>query len=164
MVNAFPIVAVDISDRKLHLARAIGATHIINSREKDMDSSVRAIVGNDGADVIVDMTGKVELIASGYNLAKPDGRVIMVGVAKREENICIHSLPMHFGKILKGSHGGGCQPHSDIPRYLNLYKHGKLKLDQLITDRCSLHEINQFIDKMRKSKIEGRCLVILEEK
>lgn len=161
MVSAYPIIAVDIADRKLTLARSFGATHTINSLEEDIETGVSRILGKHGADVVVEMTGRADLIASAYNLTQPQGRTIMVGVAKRGSNISIHSLPMHFGKTLKGSHGGGCRPEIDIPKYLTLYKQGKLKLDQLITDRYPLGEINHVIEKMRKSQIDGRCLLTI---
>lgn len=163
MVTAYPIIAVDISDRKLDLAKALGATHTINSLEKDMASGVRDIVGQKGPDVVVEMTGRAELIEAGYRMASSEGRVILVGVAKEKDNICIHSLPLHFGKSLKGSHGGECRPQSDIPRYLKLYKQGKLKLERLISDQYPFGEINNVIEKMRHSEIDGRCLLTFNE-
>lgn len=65
-----------------------------------------------------------------------------MGVPRHDEDITIHSLPLHFGKVLTGCEGGDTNPTVDIPRYLNLYQKGKLKLDRLITNRHRLTEIN----------------------
>ena len=82
-----------------------------------------------------------------------------MGVPKNDDNISIYSLPLHFGKIITGSHGGESDPSVDIPRFIRLHEAGKLQLDDLITDRFTLDEINKAILKMRKGEISGRCLV-----
>ena len=83
---------------------------------------------------------------------------ILVGVPKYDQDITIHSLPLHFGKILTGVEGGQSNPTTDIPRYLNLYQKGKLKLKPLITHRYPLAEINIALDKMRSGEV-GRCVI-----
>jgi S-(hydroxymethyl)glutathione dehydrogenase/alcohol dehydrogenase len=81
-----------------------------------------------------------------------------VGVPRHDQDISIHSLPLHFGKVLTGCEGGSSDPNVDIPRYLNLYAKGKLDLDRLITHRHPLSGINQALDEFRSGLI-GRCVI-----
>jgi S-(hydroxymethyl)glutathione dehydrogenase / alcohol dehydrogenase len=74
----------------------------------------------------------------------------------------IHTLPLHFGKSISGSHGGEAVPQEDIPRYHRLYRHGILQLDSLITHRYSLDRINDAIADMRSGETDGRCLIVME--
>jgi S-(hydroxymethyl)glutathione dehydrogenase/alcohol dehydrogenase len=163
MVSAHPIVAVDLYDSKLELARRLGATHAINGRTADIRSEVLRIVGG-SADIVVDNTGQPAMIELAYELTSPRGRTILVGVPRQGANISIHSLPLHFGKVLTGSHGGEACPSEDIPRYVRLVEAGKLRLDALITETAGLDEINEVIVRMRQGKIAGRAMVDLRER
>jgi S-(hydroxymethyl)glutathione dehydrogenase/alcohol dehydrogenase len=158
MVSADPIIAIDIYDEKLALAREFGATHTINSRSADIRDEVRAIVGPNGVDVFVENTGLVRLIETAYELTANAGKTILVGVPKHDEDITIHSLPLHFGKVLTGCEGGETNPTVDIPRYLKLYQRGKLNLDRVITHRMPFAEINAALDKVRAGEV-GRCVL-----
>ena len=164
LVSANPIVAVDLYDHKLELAQKFGATHAVNSKNDGSPfDSIRAILkettGQEQADVVIDNTGVPEIIQNAYELTKPKGRTILVGVPRKGANVSIYSLPLHFGKTLSGSHGGETDPVEDIPRYMNLYRSGTLQLKELITDHFTLDEINTAIDKMRSGEITGRCIV-----
>lgn len=158
MVSADPIVAIDIYDHKLALAREFGATHTINSAQADVRDEVRKIVGPSGVDVFVENTGMVRLIELAYELTAATGKTILVGVPKHDEDITIHSLPLHFGKVLIGCEGGGTDPTVDIPRYIRLYERGKLDLDRLITHRLPFNDINVALDKVRAGDV-GRCVL-----
>jgi len=98
------------------------------------------------------------MIEQSYQLTASSGKTILVGVPKHDEDIRIHSLPLHFGKVLTGCEGGATDPASDIPRYLKLYRHGKLKLDKIVTHRFPFKDINVAIDKMRAGDT-GRCML-----
>lgn len=162
LVSAYPIVAVDLHDAKLELARELGATHVVNANRDNAERAIVAIAGAEGVDCFVDNTGVPVVIETGYRLTKPQGRVVLVGVPKKGSDVTIHSLPLHFGKGFAGSHGGEAQPELDIPRYQNLYRQGRLKLRELITDRFPLEDINTAIDRMRTGAIRGRCLVRMQ--
>lgn len=159
MVSAYPIIAVDIYDNKLEMVEMFGATHFINSTRTDPKTEIQRILGQQGADVVVDNTGDTNVIALAYELTQPQGRTVLVGVPKIGSNVSIHTLPLHLGKVLTGSHGGESNPSVDIPKYIRLYQAGKLKLDDLISNRFSLDEINRAIQMMRRGEIAGRCLI-----
>ena len=112
-----PIVAVDLLDHKLDMARERGATHCINaSKVGDMAAAVRAIVGDKGPDKVIETTGVKGVIEMAYDLTHADGTCVLVGVPN--EKVSIYTLPIHFNKILTGSHGGDARPHIDIPRII----------------------------------------------
>jgi S-(hydroxymethyl)glutathione dehydrogenase/alcohol dehydrogenase len=157
MTSAYPIIAVDISEEKLELAKRFGATHLINSKECNLKQAVMAILGDSGADVVVENTGNISLIESAYEMTKSQGKAILVGVPQVGHKASLFSLPLHFGKVIKGSHGGDTHPERDIPRYVTLSKVGKLHLKDMITHRFEFSEINTALDMMRSGKITGRC-------
>jgi len=159
MVSANPIIAIDLFDKKLDMAKRFGATHCFNSKDiKDYLTQIRNIVGEKGADVVIDTTGSGRVIEMAYDLTHPDGKTILVGVPRKGDNISIYSLPLHFKKILKGSHGGSAEPHLEIPRYIRLCRTGRMKLDGLITHEFPLEKINEALDVMRKGEA-GRCVI-----
>lgn len=163
MVSASPIIAIDIYDNRLELAAKLGATHTINSsRIDDLETEIRALIGDAGADVVVDTTGKPEMIALAYELSANQGRSILVGVPRKGNKASIYTLPLHFGKTLTGSHGGEAQPDVDIPKYIKLFQNGKLQLQELITDEFAFDDINQAIEKLRQGEIAGRALIKID--
>lgn len=162
--SAYPIIGIDINDEKLVLAKEMGLTHQFNAlNEKDIILAVKNIVGSKGVDVAIDTTGNPRVIEQAYELTSAFGKTILVGVPKAGDNISIHSLPLHFDKILKGSHGGDANPERDIPNYLKLLKAEKLSLKKLITHEFSLNKINDAIDLMKSGKISGRVMIHLFE-
>ena len=159
MTSAYPIIAVDIVENKLDMAKKFGATHVLDSTKCDIVKEILKITKGDELDVIVDNTGNTDVIAQAYDLSKPQGRVILVGVPRKGDKAKLYTLPLHFGKVIKGSHGGAAKPHEDIPRFIKLYEAGLLNLKGLITDRFDFNEINDALDKMRCGEIAGRCLI-----
>jgi S-(hydroxymethyl)glutathione dehydrogenase / alcohol dehydrogenase len=169
LVAAYPVVAIDLHDGKLELAKRMGATHVINANGRSLDdvqADIQRVLdatgSQGGADVFIDNTGVPAVIELGYRMTKPQGTVTLVGVPREGQNINVFSLPLHFGKTLSGSHGGEAVPNVDIPRYHNLYRAGRIALRELITDHFSLDQINEAIAAMRSGKVRGRCLVRMD--
>ncbi|MBI2437613.1 MAG: zinc-binding dehydrogenase [Lentisphaerae bacterium] len=159
MVSAHPIIAIDLFDNKLSLAAELGATHCINAARTDPEPEVLKIVGEAGVDVAVDNTGNVKVIEKAYRVTSARGRTILVGVPPKGKQASIYTLPLHFEKILRGSHGGDCRPEYDIPNYVRLCQTGKLNLKPLIGQRYALAQINAAIDAMRSGGVAGRCMI-----
>ena len=157
LLNAFPIIAVDLHDKRLDLAKNFGATHLINSYKEDFVPKIKEI--SPKLDVFVDNTGKKTIIEKGYKLIHQTGRLILVGVPKVGENINIFTLPLHFGKTISGSHGGETNPDFDIPRYINLLINNKISFKGLVTERYPLKEINNAIQRIKNGKTVGRVLI-----
>ena len=110
----------------------------------------------------IDTTGNPRVIELAYELTHPDGKTILVGVPHKGDNISIYSLPLHFKKILKGSHGGSSEPHLDIPRYIALCQSGKLTLKGLVTDEFPLDQINAALDRVRTGT-SGRVIIKMNQ-
>lgn len=159
LCSAYPIIAVDLFDGRLDLAKKMGATHVINAKNTDAFAEIKKIMGTQKLDVFIDNTGKPDIIRQGYDLTHAQGRVILVGVPKAGADTSLFTLPLHFGKIITGSQGGEAIPQEDIPRYHNLYRQGQIKLKELITKRVKLAQINEAISGMRDGSISGRVVV-----
>lgn len=159
LAGAYPIIAVDRLENKLKMARNFGATHVINTTNTaDYSAEVRAILGAEGADKVIDTTGAKSMIETGYELTAKKGRCILVGVP--HEKVEIYTLPLHFEKVLKGSEGGQCQPARDIPRLVRLAAAGRIHYDGIVTHEFALDDINEAIGLMR-SGTSGRILLNL---
>ena len=161
LAGAYPIVAVDLHDHKLAMARARGASHGFNSAttaEAALDAGIRGIVGDKGPDKVIETTGVKSVIELAYNLTHPDGTCVLVGVPS--EKVTIYTLPIHFNKVLTGSHGGDARPHIDIPRIIRLQRAGRISFEGIVTDEFPFHAINEALSLVRSGK-GGRVLLKL---
>ena len=157
LAGAYPIVAIDLVDSKLEMARERGATHILNpSTAGDMAAAIRKIVGDKGPDKVIETTGAKQVIELAYDLTHPDGTCVLVGVPS--EKVTIYTLPIHFNKVLTGSHGGDAVPQVDIPRLIRLNEAGRLSFDGIITHEFPLDDINVALDLVR-SGTAGRVVL-----
>ena len=157
LAGAYPIVAVDLVDAKLAMAKERGATHCINSKGAgDLDGEIRKIVGQQGPDKVIETTGVKSVIELAYNLTHADGTCVLVGVPN--EKVTIYTLPIHFNKVLTGSHGGEAVPQVDIPRLIRLNRAGRLSFDGIITHEFTLDHINDALDLVR-SGAAGRVVL-----
>jgi S-(hydroxymethyl)glutathione dehydrogenase/alcohol dehydrogenase len=157
LAGAYPIVAVDLIDAKLAMAKVRGATHCINSAGAgDLDGEIRKIVGQPGPDKVIETTGVKSVIEFAYNLTHADGTCVLVGVPN--EKVTIYTLPIHFNKVLTGSHGGEAVPQVDIPRLIRLNRAGRLSFDGIITHEFTLDRVNDALDLVR-SGAAGRVVL-----
>ncbi len=147
LAGAWPVVAADKSDKKLDHALALGAQINVGNEEL-----------RNGYDVMIDTTGQSSVIEQCYRRTAKQGRTILVGVPRHDDPITIHSLPLHFGRVLTGSHGGDSRPHEDIPKIAALVRAGKLNLSGLVTHEYPLDCINEAIAMVRSGEA-GRVLL-----
>lgn len=158
LVNAYPIVAIDLHDTKLKQAAAFGATHTINANRTDSVQALMELSDRRGVDVAVDLTGLRAVRETAYRVTTATGKTIFAGVPSHGEPMTIDSFPLHFGRLVTGVHGGGTRPDTDIPRYLQLFRLGKLKLAEQVTHRFALEGVNDAIEVVRQGKA-GRCVL-----
>ena len=123
MVSAYPIIGVDLHEHKIDLGKNFGLTHGIIANSKNLKNEIYNIVNQKVVDIVFETTGNSKVIEQAYELTNPEGKTILVGVPS--DKISIYSLPLHFNKVLTGSHGGDSVPDNDIPRYIRLIKHKK---------------------------------------
>jgi len=162
MVSAHPIVGVDLLEHKLEMGKKFGLTHAVVGGKEQVNDIIRDIVGAQGADVVIDTTGNSRVIEQAYELTHPDGKTILVGVPRKGDNVNIYSLPLHFNKVLTGSHGGDAVPDLEIPRYIRLMESGKMNLNGLITHEFGLNHINEALDLFRSGEA-GRIIININQ-
>jgi Zn-dependent alcohol dehydrogenase len=153
------ITVVDIHPLKLSKAEELGATKTLMFQNKrETLTGLQAIFGNRLPSVAIDTTGHTDAIEICYEISLSDARVILVGVPKAGNNASIYTLPLHFGKVLKGSEGGQSKPERDIPLLMKLISDRQLNFDDYPTHSSSLIDVNEAIDKLRNGTI-GRMII-----
>lgn len=151
--GARPIIAVDTLDAKLNIAKTFGATDGINAKDPDALKKVQQLTSGRGADYVFVTVGVSAAVEQGLSMAGPRSMTVIVGLAG-EKMTC---MPMSFirsEKILTGSFMGTTRLSMDVPKLVELYKSGGLKLDELITKRYPLAQINEAIE----STVRGEAL------
>ena len=143
IAGAERVIAVDLLDHKLELARQFGATHTINGAREDVLEKVKALTQGRGADYAFEVIGLPRTVAQAVAVIRRGGTAVAIGIPAVTAEFTLPALPLVTQeKVLKGSLYGSCDFHRDIPLILGLYSAGKLKLDELITKTYTLDEIN----------------------
>lgn len=146
--GASRIVAVDLSDEKLQLARELGATQTVNAADADCVDQVCALTGG-GVDFGFEMAGSIRALESTLAMTRRGGTTVTAGLPPAGS-----ALPVDIVKLvgeertLKGSYMGSCVPSRDIPRYIQLYREGRLPVDRLLTSTLPLEAINEAFDRL----------------
>ena len=138
------IIAVDMADNKLELARQFGATHVINAgREENLVKAVKKLTGG-GADYAFECIGLGKMVEQAYRALRKGGKAVVVGVARGEDATSVKTASLTFEeKTLTGSYYGGARPREDFPRLIGMYQAKQLKLDELITRKYAIDEAPQ---------------------
>ena len=149
--GAYPVIAVDISDFKLEAARTFGATHTIRADDKDAAKAVRQLTYGRGADYVFVTVGNTSAVEQGFSLSGPRGMIVVVGIPRAGSTI---NLPAFFPgeRVLTSSGMGTTRLSVDVPKLIDLYKAGRLKLDELITNHYSLEHINEAIESTERGE------------
>ena len=150
IAGAERIIAIDTLEAKLEIAKKFGATDTLAIKPgEDPTRTLKKLTGG-GPDYAFECVGAGALVEAAYRAIRRGGKAIVVGVAGPTEATSFKPMTMVFEeKTLQGSYFGSCVPRIDFPRLLQLYMAGKLKLDELITRRLALEEINSGFDAMR---------------
>jgi S-(hydroxymethyl)glutathione dehydrogenase/alcohol dehydrogenase len=162
LTTAHPIIGVDVQPGKLALAQTMGADHTFSVKNPEWQAELSQILPQ-GADVVIENTGLPAMIEYAYRLSKPQGRVVLVGVPRAGAQASLYTLPLHFGKVMTGSHGGDAQPDKDIPTCIALIAAGKMDLRPLVTEILPFDEINRAIERLRQGEQIGRCVLQIDE-
>ena len=152
------IIAVDINDKALELARDLGATHCVNPNNSDVIREVRRITGGKGASKVLINTGNPNAIEAALETTAVPGNCYFVGRPPRGINIMVDPLAVFQQRTLAGSHGGDSFPDRDIPTYLQLHEDGSLNLSKLVSRVLPFSQINLGIE-LTRSDNPGRCIL-----
>jgi len=143
--GASTVIAVDVVDSKLAVAKELGATHVINARNDDPVGKVREICG-DGADYVFVTAARSESFTQSIDMLTKFGSTVILGMPPDEDkNFMVDSHALTTGRKILGSKLGDTCIKVDIPRFVELYQEGKLKLDEIISSTYSLNDINEAI-------------------
>ena len=147
------IIAVDISEEKLILAKQLGATHILNSMNEDFRQIVLGLT-NGGADICVESGGEVATIELGFSLIrKGGGKLLFASHPPEGEMIRLAPHELISGKQIAGSWGGATSPDCDIPKMHALFDSANVPLGALLTKRYSLEQINEALDDLEAGRV-----------
>ena len=161
LAGAHTIIAVDLNDRKLAIAREFGATHTVNSSTEDPVEAIRSLTGGNGVDVAIEAVGLPVTYEQAFYSRDLAGTVVLVGVPNPEMKI---ELPMIevFGRggTLKSSWYGDCLPSRDFPMLIDLYLQGRLDLDRFVSETISLDDVEEAFHAMERGEVL-RSVVVL---
>lgn len=150
--GAYPIVGVATQDHKLELARRAGATHTVNVRRDDPVAALRDLTGG-GADYVFESVGDAVVLSQAYHATRRGGTTVTLGLPHPSKNLAIPAVSLVAEeRTLKGSYMGSCVPRRDIPRFLALYRAGRLPVELLLTRTIRLDEINQAFDALARGE------------
>jgi alcohol dehydrogenase len=146
------IIACDISDEKLAIARRLGATHTINAADANAVATTRELTRG-GVHFAFEMAGSVKAMEFAYAITRRGGTTVTAGLSNPQHQFCIpHVGIVAEERTIKGSYLGSCDPARDIPRYIDLYRTAKLPVDALLSERIRLDEINAAFDRLAEGK------------
>ncbi|TCT05140.1 zinc-dependent alcohol dehydrogenase family protein [Aquabacter spiritensis] len=147
------IIAVDLSQAKLDLALALGATDAYLAGDPDAAEAIRAATGG-GVDHALEMAGAAPAFEFAYKITRRGGTTASAGLANPNARISLS--PVHIvadERIIKGSYQGGCVPPRDIPRFIGLYQRGRLPVQRLLSSTGPLEEINSAFDRLDRGEV-----------
>ena len=143
------IIAVDARIKPLSLAQEFGATHAFEASTENIVSLVREITDGRGADFVFDTVGLPETISQALNFARKGGTVVLTGLSRTDAlaSIAVFPFVMQEKRLIGSLYGSG-QPLRDIPRLVELYREGKLKLRELATRTYQLNGVNEALEAL----------------
>jgi alcohol dehydrogenase len=158
-VGARRVVAIDISDDKLGLARQLGATDTFNASSPNAVDEIKAATGG-GVEFAFEMAGSVRAMDLAYRITRRGGTTVTAGLPPPNHTFALPQVNLVAEeRTVKGSYIGTCVPTRDLPRYIELYRRGKLPVDRLMSGRMKLDEINLGFDRLHDGKAVRQVVV-----
>ncbi|MAI78237.1 MAG: alcohol dehydrogenase [Deltaproteobacteria bacterium] len=161
IVGAGKIIAVDAQSWKFNLAQELGATDCIDATKGDPVAAVHALTEG-GADFVFECIGLAATVQQSIGMTGRGGTTVLVGVVPMTEMVPISASDLTLQeKTVRGSYMGSNRFRFDMPKYIDFYLDGRLRLDEMISARLPLEEINEGFDRMRKGEV-ARQVVVFE--
>lgn len=152
LAGAETIVAIDREPAKLEVARKVGATHLVCARDANCVEQVRDLTGG-GVDYAFELAGSIDAMNTAYACVQYGGTVVVTGIPAATACFSFNQSDLvGQEKSIRGSYMGSCVPVRDIPRFIRLYKEGRLPVDQLIDGYIGFDELNAGFDKLQQVK------------
>ncbi|MFL5145850.1 MAG: zinc-binding dehydrogenase, partial [Microvirga sp.] len=158
--GASRVVAVDLSDEKLGLARQLGATDTFNAGAANAVDEIREAVKG-GVEYAFEMAGSVRALELAYKITRRGGTTVTAGLPNPAHTFALPPVNLVAEeRTLKGSYIGTCVPVRDLPRYVDLYRRGKLPVDRLMSKHLRLDEINEGFDLLAQGKVVRQVVTV----
>ena len=142
------MIAVDISEDKLALARSLGPVRTIHAADPDAVEQLRSLTGG-GADFVFEMAGSAKALEAAWRMTRRGGTTVTAGLPPPEAALAVNIVQLVAEeRTLKGSYIGTCVPARDIPRYVTLFRQGRLPVDRLLSGTIALADINAAFDAL----------------
>jgi Zn-dependent alcohol dehydrogenase len=165
IVDAYPVIAVDLSTEKLTFARRLGATHTIDASNNDPVNAIQELTGG-GVDYTVDAVGLPETqeqilraVRMGFSGRDRGGTALLIGLTPPGAKAILDTSLFVGNRSFTRTSGGDCRPDRDFPLFVRWYREGKLKLNDLVTRRYTLERINAAVDDLEHGRILGRGII-----
>lgn len=159
LAGADKIVAIDLHEEKLDLARQLGATDAVNAGDENAVEQVKDLTGG-GVDVALEMAGAVAAMDLSYRVTKRGGATVTAGLSHPSQNFSVqHVNIVAEERTIKGSYIGSCVPLRDIPRFIALYQQGRLPVDRLLSDTVGFDGLNAAFDSLADGHAVRQVLV-----
>jgi alcohol dehydrogenase len=159
LVGAAAIVAVDLRDDKLALARQLGATHTVNAGDTDSVEQVREATGG-GVDFAFEMAGSVRAMDVAYRMTRRGGTTVSAGLSHPSHDFALkHVSLVAEERTIQGSYIGSCVPVRDVPRFVALYRAGQLPVDRVLGERIGLAGLNAAFDRLASGQTVRQILI-----
>jgi len=144
LAGAEKIFAVDLMESRLDHAKRFGATHAVNASQGDPVEQIRDLTGGRGVDYSFEVVGMPTTMRQAYDCLAKRGVAMLVGITPSTAEVSVPSLSLVYEeRVLTGSLYGSAAPKTDIPRLIDLYQAGRLKLDELLSRSYPIEEINE---------------------
>ncbi len=159
--GASMVIAVDVSAHKLELAKAFGATHVVDSSTEDVVRTVRGLTDRFGVDVALDVTGKVAVMEQVIGMTRRGGQTVFVGMPgfEAQMTIPVQNALISAHRTFRGCVYGGVDVATDIPDITERYQRGELMLDELISQRIDLAQVNEAFEQMSAGEVARSVIV-----
>jgi S-(hydroxymethyl)glutathione dehydrogenase/alcohol dehydrogenase len=160
IAGATTIIAIDMLDSKLEMAKEFGATHTVNASEGDPVAAAMAVNGR-GADVAFEVIGLGPTMEQAINTARPGGEVVLVGVPRMDVFLNLNAAFtwLYLAKTIKGCWYGSSNVYEDVPKLLELWRNGDLKLKELISKEIDNDHVNEAFEDMKAGTVARSVIV-----
>jgi alcohol dehydrogenase len=159
LIGAAAIVAVDLQDDKLTLARQLGASHTVNAGEADCVEQVRDATGG-GVDFAFEVAGSVRAMDVAYRITRRGGTTVSAGLSHPTHDFSLkHVTLVAEERTVRGSYVGSCVPVRDVPRFVALYRGGRLPVDRVMGEHIGLEELNAAFDRLASGQTVRQILI-----
>jgi alcohol dehydrogenase len=146
--GASEVIAIDVHEDKLELAKQLGATAVVNAKDEEAVKKVKEITDG-GVDFGFEMAGSVQAMELAYRITRRGGTTVTAGLPHPEARWPLQHVNLTAEeRTVKGSYVGSCVPTRDVPRFIDLYRKGMLPVNKLMSDHISLEQINEGFDRL----------------